>query len=416
MTDWKQFLINHGQSVQNIDAEQMLASYLDEMKRGLSGTSSLPMIPTYLQNIDRSAIKDGKRIIIDAGGTNFRSALGYFREGKPVLENIRKTSMPAIDKELSADEFYNQIAQNISYLLDEGDDVGFCFSYQVDMDKDIDGKVVMFSKEVKAPQVIGTKVGESTLAAVAKLSDKPRKIVILNDTVATLLGGMATFHKQYSAYVGYIFGTGTNLCYFENTTNITKVQGLAPGKMIVNTESGSFDKLNQGDYDKAVANATAAPTKQLLEKMTSGRYLSEVIRKTFEGAASEGVFQKSVMFRSFQLKEVSAFVGGDDFGGMFGCKDDEQIARNICMQLIDRSALIGAIINAGAAIASCEDKSLPVAIVCEGTTFNKLPGFRQGFEKHLGELLGKRGISFEILQGEELNLVGTLMSTMVLSR
>lgn len=414
MTDWKQFLIKHGQSADNIDAEKMLELYLDEMKKGLSDSSSLPMIPTYLQNVDRSAIKDGKRILIDAGGTNFRSALGYFENGKPVIEQLRKTAMPAIDRELSAKEFYAQIASNIAYLLEDGGDVGFCFSYQVNMDKDIDGSVVMFSKEVKAPQVIGTRVGAETLRAAAELNAKPRKIAILNDTVATLLGGMACSTKPYSAYIGYIYGTGTNLCYFEDTVNITKVEGLAEGKMIINTESGGFDKFRQGDFDRMVADATAAPKKQLFEKMTSGRYLADVIYRAFEGAVAEGVFTQPVELHPFELKDVSAFMDGGELDAMFACQSDREIARHICRELIDRASLMGAIINAGAAIASCTDKSLPVAVVCEGTTFNKLPGYRSGFEKHLAELLGKRKISFEIVQGEELNLIGTLMSTMAL--
>ena len=69
-------------------------------------------------------------------------------------------------------------------------------------------------------------------------SDKPRKIAILNDTVATLLGGMATYPQGYSTYVGYIYGTGTNACYMEDTANITKVAGLDAGHMLINTECG----------------------------------------------------------------------------------------------------------------------------------------------------------------------------------
>ena len=88
---------------------------------------------------------------------------------------------------------------------------------------------------------------------------------------------------------------------------------------------------------------------------------------------------------------------------------------DICVDLIDRAAKIGAIINSGAVVASCTDKALPAAIVAEGTTFNKLVGFRSNFEKYLTQILGERGISYEIIQGEELNLVGTLMATMVLN-
>ncbi len=413
----KQFLMAHNQSTHDIDCNAMLNDYLQQMKMGLSGQGSIPMIPTYLTDIDRSKIKGGKRILIDAGGTNFRSALGYFdEEGNVVLEKLQKTIMPASDRYLTKEEFYAQIASNIAYLAEEGDNVGFCFSYQVDMDRDVDGVVVNFSKEVKAPQVVGTRVGKETLFALKAHSDKNRGIVILNDTVATLLGGMASSKKQYSAYVGYIYGTGTNLCYIEDTANIAKVANLPQGKMLINTESGNYNGFAQGDFDKFVANATANPNGGLLEKMSSGKYLSDVIYQAFVQAQREGLFVENVEIAPFATRDVSDFVVGKGvLNDLFTNQADKQFAMDICVDLIDRAAKIGAIINSGAVVASCTDKALPAAIVAEGTTFNKLVGFRSNFEKYLTQILGERGISYEIIQGEELNLVGTLMATMVLN-
>ena len=413
----QQFLAKHGQTTERIDAETTLNAFLCEMKAGLHGqNSSVPMIPTYLQDVDCSKIKlDKKILLIDAGGTNFRSAVGYFdKDGKAQIEEIRKTAMPAIDRELTKEEFYTQIADNVRYLADQTGDVGFCFSYNVDMDKDVDGIVKVFSKEVKAPQVVGTRVGAETLVAMRAYSDKPRKIVILNDTVATLLGGMAQHQQGYCSYVGYIYGTGTNVCYIENTANIAKVDGLTPGYMLINTEAGGFDKLPMGDFDKLAANRTAAPDKQRLEKMTSGRYLSDIIYEAMLAAADEGMFEGNVEVKEFVLKDVSAFIEGDNLVGMFDLPQDKATAKEICTSLVDRAAKIGAIMNAAMCVASATDKTLPVGIVCEGTTFNKLPGFRSAFEKYLHTVLDPRGIKFEILQGNELNLVGTLMAAQIL--
>ena len=76
---------------------------------------------------------------------------------------------------------------------------------------------------------------------------------------------------------------------------------------------------------------------------------------------------------------------------------------------------MGAIVNSALAKSSCKDKSrLPVAIVCEGTTFNKLPFYRSLFESYLNEIFATWGGKYRILQGEDLNLIGTLMATMVL--
>ena len=413
----KEFLALHGESADNVNIEASLNKFWQQMRLGLDGKGGLPMIPTYLTNVDRSRIQpNSKRILIDAGGTNFRSAIGYFDgQGNAVIEELAKTAMPATDKALSKDEFYDAIASNIKRLLPNARNIGFCFSYQVDMGADVDGKVVTFSKEVKAPEVVGTKVGSETLSACKKYSDTERKIVILNDTVATLLGGMANSNEQFSAYLGYIYGTGTNVCYVEDTANITKVNDLPSGKMIVNTECGNFDGFVQGDFDRVTIARTAAPDKQLFEKMTSGKYLADVMYEALIVAEKENLFVGKTRIRPFTLQDVSAFMTGR---GYFPCSfetgEDKAFAFNVCAELILRAAKMGAIVNSALAIASCKDKSLPVAIVCEGTTFNKLPYYRTFFEGYLTEIFSTWGMKYRILQGEDLNLVGTLLSTMIL--
>ena len=412
----KEFLTLHRQTAEQIDVKQSIERFSSDMQAGLEGRGGLPMIPTYLMDVDRSKIKTGvKRILIDAGGTNFRSAIGYFDEqGKVVIEDLHKTSMPATDRELSKTEFYNQIAKNIERLLPKAKDVGFCFSYPVAMGSDIDGVVGKFSKGVKAPEVVGTRVGEETLAACKQIDGVDRKIVILNDTVATLLGGVACSDERFSAYLGYIYGTGTNVCYIEDTSNIVKVADLPRGKMLINTECGSFSGFPQGDFDKVSIARTVDPYRQFFEKMTSGKYLSDVIYEALCVAEREKAFVGKTRIEPFTLKDVSAFLTDNSFCCEFELAEDRAFAREVCVELIRRAAKLGAIVNSSLAIASCKDKSLPVAIVAEGTTFNKLPNYRRFFEEYLNLILGERGISYKILQGEELNLVGTLMATMVL--
>ena len=411
-----EFLKLHNESAEQIDVKACITRFLSDMKAGLQGNGGLPMIPTYLMDIDRSKIKtDSKRILIDAGGTNFRSAVGYFNEnGQVVIDDLVKTAMPATDRELSKEEFYTQIAKNIERLLPQARNVGFCFSYSVDMGADVDGTVGKFSKGVKAPEVVGTRVGEETLAACKMLDGVDRRIVILNDTVATLLGGLAYSNEPFSAYLGYIYGTGTNVCYVEDTANITKVKQLPRGRMLINTECGAFSGFAQGDFDKASIARTADPDRQLFEKMTSGKYLSDILYEGLCVAQKEEVFVGKVTLRPFTLKDVSAFLTDNRFCCEFDVEQDRAFAFELCTGLIRRAALMGAIVNSALAIASCKDKSLPVAIVCEGTTFNKLPHYREYFEQFLTGILGEKGMTFKIVQGEELNLVGTLVATMAI--
>ena len=412
----KNFLKSHGQDCSYVDTVAVMGQFLSDMDAGLKGKGGLPMIPTYLMDVDRSKIKTGRKtILIDAGGTNFRSAIGYFDEdGRVVIENLKKTVMPASDRELSKEEFYAQIAKNIERLLPKATNIGFCFSYPVEMGADIDGVVGKFSKEVKAPEVVGTRVGVETLAACKQLDGVDRKIVILNDTVATLLGGMANTDEKFSAYLGYIYGTGTNVCYIEDTANITKVPDLPSGEMLINTECGTFDGFVRGDFDTACIARTADPERQLFEKMTSGKYLSEIMLEALSVAKTENVFAGNVAISPFALKDVSSFLNGGEFCCEFELEEDKAVAAEIFRELIRRAAKMGAIVNATLSIASCRDVEKPVAIVCEGTTFHKLPYYREFFRRFLKSCFAKRNIKFKILKGKELNLVGTLMATMVL--
>lgn len=409
----KEFLFRHGQSAENIDAEESINVFLSGMRAGLEGEeSSLAMLSTYLYEPDDAVSESqDKIIIIDAGGTNFRSALGYFKDGKAVFENVQKTVMPASDRELSKDEFYGEIAKNVERLLKEGGNVGFCFSYPVKMSADKDGVMCGATKELKARGINGTKVGACTLQAIRQYSSEKRKIVILNDTVATLLGGTVGADKKYSSFIGYIYGTGINLAYLEDASEIRGENG-GGRRMVINTECGNFDGFKQGDYDKIVALETAQPQAYRFEKMTSGKYLASVIAECAYGAEKEGVIGKLKRI-PFTLKDVTEFLNGGRGAYIENfLHGDEGKARQLAQELIKRAAKAGAVVNAAALIKSVKAGELPAAIVAEGTTFEKLPGYKTLFKKYLEEFLAPRGLTFEIIKGEDTNMLGSLVAAL----
>ena len=103
-------------------------------------------------------------------------------------------------------------------------------------------------------------------------------IAVVNDTVATLLAAKATEgDRTYSSYLGFILGTGTNTAYVERNANIMKVPGLDPaGSMIINSESGAFDKIEQSQFDRAMDARQTDPGHAPFEKMIAGGYLGPV--------------------------------------------------------------------------------------------------------------------------------------------
>ncbi|MDD2395110.1 MAG: hexokinase, partial [Sphaerochaeta sp.] len=271
------FLSKWGIEAASIDMKSLLATFLSEMEKGLENESgsSLKMIPTYTEVVSGLA-KGEPVIVLDAGGTNFRTCLVTFDEqGLAHIEDFRKVSMPGVKEEVTAQQFFSTFADEVERLIDKSDKIGFCFSYAAAITEDHDGIPLVFSKEIKAPEVIGKKVGASLLSELARrgYDVSKKKVAVLNDTVATLLAGQgAPSDTDYSGYIGFILGTGTNTAYVERNSNISKL-GLFDGKsQIINIESGNFD-FCPGRLDREYFDSTKQPKQYHLEKMISGAYL-----------------------------------------------------------------------------------------------------------------------------------------------
>ena len=223
------FLRSYEMDYLDIDFNVNVEKFIEQMNKGLTGEqSTLEMIPTYLSAANKIPT-DKPVIVADAGGTNFRVATVRFdQHNNPSIENLEKFSMPGIERELSCSEFFETMAGYFKNVLSTSEQIGFCFSYPAQMQPNKDGRLVRFSKEIKAPEVVGELVGENLTEAIVSMGLGSKKsIVILNDTVATLLAGVGYRNRNFSSYVGFILGTGTNTSYIEQNANITKQDGLS---------------------------------------------------------------------------------------------------------------------------------------------------------------------------------------------
>jgi hexokinase len=279
------FLGYYGFDAGGISVNGLIDSLLYDMETGLSEdaaktpgalTAAQDMIPTWALP-PASPPQNTSVIVIDAGGTNFRSCLVSFDgEGRPEISNMEKFAMPATDRELSKKDFFDAIASKLNQVKNKSARIGFCFSYAMEITPDGDGVVLGFSKEIKAPEVIGSRVGGCLAEALARQGwKKPERIVLLNDTTAALLAGAATAGggKSYDSFAGLILGTGLNSAYIESAP-IPKIQRAAisviPAKQIVVCESGKFNKLPRSQFDMAMDKTTNTPVRKGREKSVTG--------------------------------------------------------------------------------------------------------------------------------------------------
>lgn len=426
MTKAKHFLKVHKMTAANINSKELVDSFLTEMKSGLAGKeSSLLMIPTYIE-ADNKLVANEQVIAIDAGGTNFRVAKIYFDENmKLVTENIQHNKMPAVDKEFSKKEFFDTLAEYLKDFKNISDKIGFCFSYATKIYPNKDGKLIEWSKEVKAPEVIGEMIGENLLAA---MNAPEKQLVLMNDTVSTLLAGKAaTAGKQYGSYIGFILGTGTNTSYIEPNKNIIKTKNLdINSSQIINIESGNFSKLRRTDIDITFDNTTKNPGRYPFEKMFAGGYFGGLCTTALKVAAKEGLFSAESTNKINKLSEltsgeVNMFVcaiklNENPLAQALSTEEDKATGANIIKGLIERAAKLVAANLAAVILKTGKAKTpeKPVLMTIEGTTFYKLKNFQEMFEEYLQEFLsGENQRYYEIVEVENSSLLGAAIAALV---
>ncbi|MGP1576884.1 MAG: hexokinase [Treponema sp.] len=414
----------------------VIDTLLYEMEAGLKADPVLPpnagpaldMIPSWLMPPAQPP-KNTSVIVIDAGGTNFRAGLVTFdNDGLPSVSHLERKPMPATEREYTKAEFFDTIASYLDHVKDAADAIGFCFSYAMKITPQGDGQVLQFAKEIKAPQVVGSLVGESLAAALAARGwKKLKKIVLLNDTVAALLAGASTAvkGKQYSSYVGFILGTGMNAAYLEYNP-IPKLAGDNPLPVqIVVCESGKSNKVPRSRFDTLFEKKTNAPENYWFEKMCSGAYLGSLASIAIREAAADSLFSEAYNARFAQMPDITLIdidrflttpyneetVLGSLLAG--GTDADREILYRILDAIIARTARLAAANIAAAVIKTGKgtNPALPVCVLAEGTTFLKTRRLKDRVIGFLNTaLLEERGIYYDIISIDHAVTFGTAIA------
>jgi hexokinase len=402
-----------------VNPQALVKEVLIEMERGLSGSSSsLAMIPSYITPVTK--IPAGKTVLaLDAGGTNLRASLVQFNEnGEAIAQQTTKTPMPGTSGQLNAKEFFSAIADAVLPLLENAkiEGIGFTFSYPMEITADSDGILLKFSKEVDAPDVIGKAIGKGLRDALASKNCKyDGPIVMLNDTVATLLSGLASitpdgepvrtrndFNAAPGPVIGFILGTGFNTAYPE--TSIPKINFNSPtSPQIIVCETGNFNVRNRGQLDIEYDNTTKNPGGYFLEKAAAGAYLGPLTLHILKQAIKDKllVFKKSnehLAMPHLETRFLNEFthaplLAEGPLGSLFAPDESDALAtvQYITSIVTERGALFSAAVLAATVkrMDSGFEPFSPVRIAVEGTTYMIYKGMRRALESHLHQMLFK---------------------------
>ena len=414
------FLKKYDQHPEAIHMAELTETFVSEMKAGLAGEpSSLMMIPTYLA-ADGNIPLGETAIAIDAGGTNLRTALVTFTETGIEVSDFTKRPMPGTLKPLTKEEFLAEMVDYLKPLVAKANKIGFCFSFPAEVQPDHDARVVMFCKEVNITGGEGMMICREIADALKAAGvETPVHFVLLNDTVATLLGGPNPGPgERMDGQIGFILGTGTNTAYVERCANIKKLGAAAgTGNMIINTESGIFDKVPLGEFDRRMDAASVNPNDHLFEKMISGVYLGAVIRETVLQAAREGLFSAEntvLSLPEISMVEVDAFLrqpyGDNVIANTCATDDDRELMYTFIDRALDRGAKL-VTVNMAALLEQMDGgkrMSAPCRIVVEGSTFHKCYSYRERIERYMKEFVNEQlGRYYIFTSGDDVNLAGS---------
>jgi hexokinase len=426
-----------------INYDALIREILIEMERGLSGKpSSLAMIPSYITPV--SNLPSGKTVLaLDAGGTNLRASLVHFNEnGEAVAQGTKKISMPGTSGNIGADEFFNTIADTALPFIKEKkiEGIGFTFSYPMEITSDADGILLAFSKEVDAPSVIGKTIGKELREALAKKGCKyDGPIVMLNDTVATLLSGFASispdgeavrtrndFNALQGHVIGFILGTGFNTAYPEKS--IPKINFNSPSSpQIIVCETGNFNVRYRGQLDREYDSTTKNPGGYFLEKASAGAYLGPLTLYILKQAIKDKVleFRKSdelLVMPHLETRFLNEFTHAPlssegPLGSLFAPDERDALAamQYITSIITERGALFAAAVLAATVLKISPDLKpySPVRIAVEGTTYMIYKGMRRALESHLHQMLIKgKPCPYVISPVEQASLYGAAVAAL----
>ncbi|GAA0185051.1 kinase [Lithospermum erythrorhizon] len=409
-----------------------------EMDAGLAaeGGSKLKMLITYVDNLPTGDEK-GLFYALDLGGTNFRvlrALLGGKEKGIVKRESEELSIPPHLMVGNSRALFDFMASALAKFIATEGEDIelppgrqrelGFTFSFPIRQISIASGTLIKWSKGFSIEDTVGEDVVTKLTNAMGRIGLDVRVSALINDTVGTLAKGR---YSNPDVIAAVILGTGTNAAYVERASAIPKLQDLLPksGEMVINMEWGNFlsSHLPLTEYDQSLDADSLNPGEQIYEKLISGMYLGEIVRRVLYRMAKEAALFGDIVppklkipfiIRSQDMSAMHHDMSSDlevvdkRLKNILEITESSLKIRRLVVKVCDIVATRGARLAASGIFAivkklgrdAVEDgeKLQKSVIAVDGALFEHYTKFRNCLESTLQELLGEayKNISVEL--------------------
>ncbi|CAN1180235.1 HXK1 [Linum perenne] len=384
------------------------------------------MLISYVDNLPTGDEK-GLFYALDLGGTNFRVMrvmLGGEEEGVVKQESV-KVSIPPQVMTGTSEELFDFIAQSLKKFVEtESEDLnpsigrqrelGFTFSFPVNQTSISSGLLMNWTKGFSIHDAIGQDVVEELTKAMQRIDLDMRVAALINDTIGTLAGGR---YNNRDVIAAVILGTGTNAAYVERADAIPKWEGPLPksGEMVINMEWGNFQSshLPLTEYDKALDIESLNPGDQIFEKVISGMYLGEILRRVLLKMAEEAalfgnivpqklrtpfVLRTPVMSAMHHDTSSDLTVVESKLREVFQISSTSLQTRQVIIELCNIITTRGARLSAAGILGILKkvgrvdrvEDSKKSVIALDGALFEHYTKFRECLKSTLEELLGEQ--------------------------
>ncbi len=429
MTSLHTFLEKQQFGPQAIDVDLFKKDFVRAMREGLKKDGEpMLMIPAWLTLPEETPVNEPV-LVLDIGGSNVRVALVSFDgDYRFQIHQFEQHRMPGIGTTCSKQDFLDQLVTFIAPFWGKSDRIGLCFSYEMSIQPNGDGRIVKFSKEVHIPEMEGELLGEQLKQALKAAGyEAPVEMVMLNDTVACLLGGYAVRqNRQADGAIGLILGTGINTAYVEQTGAIEKLQApFDADQMIINMESGGYAIQTRAPIDVQLDAESQVPNFHRFEKMISGRYLGDIGTLLLREACDQALFGPSTRQALEKLWEAAPFTtlmldqflqqpwGDNVLAVATKSLEDKNVMTGICMAVFDRAAFL-TVLELTALLEATNrgiHPSKPVLVCIEGSTYSRSKWIKPLVARYIQELVVEgAGRYVDLMEVENSNLMGAALA------
>lgn len=436
--------------------EEFVDNFAYELKKGLEAHRNHPnlwmphecsfkMLDSCITEIP-SGRETGTYYAIDFGGTNFRAVRASL-DGNGKIKRDQATyslkfqgtyshAKGLLDRNATATQLFDHFAERIRSIMAEFNDldtqekkhVGFTFSFpctspSIDCAILIDWTKGFETGRGTTDPVEGRDVCKLMNEAFSRANTPAIVTCVLNDAVGTL---MSCAYQKGSCtppcYIGIILGTGSNGSYYEQEWKKYKYSGK-----IINIEFGNFDKdLPATPVDLVLDWYSTNKGRQLLEKMISGAYLGEMVRRFMVQVLQSDTPKEMWVADTFN-SEYGSIVLNDTSKNFTDARDvikkawatefnDEYLyaLRKITEAVYNRSAALAAGIIAAISkrIKIIEHSKFTCGI--DGSLFVKNPWYCTRLKEHLRILLAEKAENLILIPADDGSGKGAAVTAAVI--